>query len=103
MAAVSKILSSHPGPARRLDIHMFSTNYKAQAKFNEWFLYAALDELEELNLKLDDVTLYHRPRSASRQRCAAAASAPAIFPRLMLCPPFFSLNSRSPTSSTLSS
>ena len=38
MAAVSKILSSHAGPARRLDIRMFSTNCKVQAKFDEWFL-----------------------------------------------------------------
>ena len=43
MAAVSKILSSHPGPARRLDIRMFSTNCKVQPKFDEWFLSPALD------------------------------------------------------------
>ncbi len=43
-------------------------------------------------LKLDDVDPCRRPRSASRQRCAAPASAPAIFPRLMPRPPFFSLN-----------
>ena len=48
MAAVSKILSSHPRPARRLDIRMFSTNCKVQAKFDEWFLSPALDQLEEL-------------------------------------------------------
>ena len=47
MAAVSKILSSHPGPARRLDIRMFSTNCKVQPKFHEWFLSPALDQLEE--------------------------------------------------------
>ena len=41
MAAVSKILSSHPEPARRLDIRMFSTNYKVQPKFDEWFLSPA--------------------------------------------------------------
>ena len=54
-------------------------------------------------MKLDDVALCRRPCSASRQRCAAPASAPAIFPRLMPRPPFFSLNSSSSTSSTLSS
>ena len=54
-------------------------------------------------MKLDDVALCRRPRSASRQRCAAPTSAPAIFPRLMSRPPFFSLNSSSSTSSTLSS
>ena len=43
MAAVSKILSSHLGPARSLDIRMFSTNYKVQPKFNEWFLSPAID------------------------------------------------------------
>ena len=51
MAAVSKILSSHPGPARCLDIHMFSTNYKVQQKFDEWFLSPALDQLEELSFE----------------------------------------------------
>ena len=49
MAAVSKILSSHLGPAKRLDIYMLSTNYKVQAKFNDWFFSPALDQLEELN------------------------------------------------------
>ena len=43
MAAVSKILSSHPRPARRLAICMFSTNCKVQPKFDEWFLSPALD------------------------------------------------------------
>ena len=45
MAAVSKFTSSHPGPARRLDIRMFSTNYKVQDKFDKWFLSPALDQL----------------------------------------------------------
>ena len=45
MAAVSNILSSHPRPARRLDIRMFSTNYKVQDKFDKWFLSPALDQL----------------------------------------------------------
>ena len=51
MAAVSKILSSHPGLARRLDIHMFSTNCKVQAKFDEWFLSPALDQPKELRFE----------------------------------------------------
>ena len=51
MAAVSKILSSHPGPARRLNIRMFSTNCKVQAKFDEWFLCPSLDKLEELSFE----------------------------------------------------
>ena len=51
MAAVSKILSSHPGPARHLDICMFSTNCKVQPKFDEWFLSPALDQLEELSFE----------------------------------------------------
>ena len=51
MAAVSKILSSHPGPARRLDIRMFNTNCKVQPKFDEWFLSPALDQLEELSFE----------------------------------------------------
>ena len=51
MAAVSKILSSHPGPARRLDIRMFSTNCKVQPKLDEWFLSPALDQLEELSFE----------------------------------------------------
>ena len=51
MAAVSKILSSHPGPARRLDIRMFSTNCKVQPKFDEWFLSPSLDQLEELSFE----------------------------------------------------
>lgn len=51
MAAVSKILSSHPGPATRLDIHMFSTNCKVQPKFDEWFLSPALDQLKELSFE----------------------------------------------------
>ncbi|SPT18411.1 unnamed protein product [Triticum aestivum] len=51
MAAVSKILSSHPRPARRLDIRMFSTNCKVQPKFDEWFLSPALDQLEELSFE----------------------------------------------------
>ena len=49
MAAISKILSSHPGPAKRLDIRMFSTNYKVQPKFDEWFLSPALHQPEELS------------------------------------------------------
>ena len=51
MAAVSKILSLHPGLARRLDIRMFSTNCKVQPKFDEWFLSLALDQLEELSFE----------------------------------------------------
>ena len=51
MAAVSKILSSHPGPARCLDIRMFSTNCKVQPKFDEWFLSPALDQFEELSFE----------------------------------------------------
>ena len=51
MAAFSKSLSSHPRPARRLDIRMFSTNCKVQPKFDEWFLSLALDQLEELNFE----------------------------------------------------
>ena len=51
MAAVSMILSSHPRPARRLDIRMFSTNYKVQPKFDEWLLSPALDQLEELSFE----------------------------------------------------
>ena len=34
MVAFSKILSLHPGPARRLDIRMFTTNCKVQPKFD---------------------------------------------------------------------
>ena len=34
-----------------VDIHMFSTNCKVQAKFEEWFLSPALDHLEELNFE----------------------------------------------------
>ena len=30
---------------------MFSTNYKVQPKFDEWFLSPALDQLEELNFE----------------------------------------------------
>ena len=51
MAAVSKILSSHPGPARCLDIRMFSTNYKVQSKFDEWYLSPALEQLKELSFE----------------------------------------------------
>ena len=51
MAAVSKILSSHHRPARRLDILMFSTNCKVQAKFDEWFLSPTLDQLGELSFE----------------------------------------------------
>ena len=51
MAAVSKILSSHLGPAKRLDIRMFSTNCKVQPKFDEWFLSPAQDQLEELSFE----------------------------------------------------
>ena len=51
MDAISKILSSHPGPARRLDIRMFSTNCKVQPQFDEWFLSSALDQLEELSFE----------------------------------------------------
>ena len=51
MATVSKILSSHPGPARRLDIRMFSTNCKVQPKLDEWFLSPTLDQLEELSFE----------------------------------------------------
>ena len=51
MAAFSKILLSHPGPARRLDICMFNTNCKVQAKFDEWFLSPTLDQLEELSFE----------------------------------------------------
>src|SRR4051812_3580073 len=47
MAAVSKILSSHPGPAKRLDIR-FSTNCKVQLKFDEWFLSPALDQIGDI-------------------------------------------------------
>jgi hypothetical protein len=51
MAAVSKILASHPGSASRLDILMFSAKCKVQAKFDEWFLSPALDQLEELRFE----------------------------------------------------
>ena len=51
MAVVSKNLSLHPGPARLLDIRMFSTNCNVQAKFDEWFLSPALDQLEELSFE----------------------------------------------------
>ena len=30
---------------------MFSTNWKVQAKFDEWFLSLALDQLEELSFE----------------------------------------------------
>ena len=51
MVAVFKILSSHPGPARHLDIRMFSTNCKVQPKFDKWFLSPALDQLKELSFE----------------------------------------------------
>ena len=51
MATVSKILASHPGPARCLDIRMFNTNCSVQAKFDEWFLSPTLDQLEELRFE----------------------------------------------------
>ncbi|SPT16651.1 unnamed protein product [Triticum aestivum] len=77
MAAVSKILSSHPGPARRLDIHMFSTNCKVQPKFDEWFLSPALYQLEELifeagrchSLPPSALRLAPTPRRASFSSC----------------------------------
>ena len=51
MSVVTKILSSHPGLAKHLDIRMFSTNCKVQPKFDEWFLPPALDQLEELSFQ----------------------------------------------------
>ena len=103
MAAVSKILSSHPGPARRLDIRMFSTNCKVQPKFDEWFLSPALDQLEELSFEAGRCRSL--PLSVLRITPTLRRTNfnSYYLPRLMLCPPFFSLNSSSSTSLTLAS
>jgi len=103
MAAVSKILSSHPGPARRLDIRMFSTNCKVQPKFDEWFLSPALDQLEELSFEAGRCRSL--PPSALRltPMLRRASFSSCYLPQINAAPVLLLPNSSSSTSSTLSS
>ena len=83
---VSKILASHPGPASRLEIRMSSTNCKVQAKFDDWFLSPALDQLEELRFEAGRCR--HMPPSVLRltPTLRRASFSSCYFPQINVAP-----------------
>ncbi|KAI4980174.1 hypothetical protein ZWY2020_020659 [Hordeum vulgare] len=79
---------SHHGPIKSLNTRKFRSNGKDPTKLDEWFRFAALDQLEELDFK--DGHMRSLPTSALRLApMLHLAKFMKCYPPLMACPLFF--------------